>query len=150
MCVHSDAQSISSIHRMCLDTNKQQFYLHKTQYETHLEATLRFERAPSSPLCCDPEADSVCGDSCQGVDGVQRRMELQACTKVQVPDVPPGSCVLAYEGAVLIERYLGPFAVIHQTVVAVRSPHDGLGGGLAPLKPLFLLTYKNKEGQTSD
>lgn len=46
-------------------------------------------------------------------------MELQTRTKVQLPHVSPGSCVLADEGAVLIERYLGPFAVIHQTVVAV-------------------------------
>lgn len=87
-------------------------------------------------------------NSCQGVDGIERRMELQACTKVQLPHVSPGSCVLADEGAVLIERYLGPFTVIHQTVVAVRPPHDGLHGGLAPLKPLFLLTDKNTEGET--
>lgn len=77
-------------------------------------------------------------------------MELQTCTKVQLPHVSPGSCVLADEGAVLIERYLCPFAVVYQTVVAVRSPHYRLRGGLAPLKPLFLLTYKSAKDVTAN
>lgn len=46
-------------------------------------------------------------------------MELQACTEVQLSDISPGSCVLADEGAVLIERYLRPVAIIHQAVIAV-------------------------------
>lgn len=46
-------------------------------------------------------------------------MELQTCTEVQLPDVSPGSRVLADEGAVLVERYLRPVAIIHQAVVAV-------------------------------
>lgn len=86
-------------------------------------------------------------DLCQRVDGIQRRMELQTCTKVQLPHVSPGSCVLADEGAVLIERYLCPVAVVYQTVVAVRSPHYRLRGGLAPLKPLFLLTCKRCDSE---
>lgn len=115
-----------------------------------MEAMLWFEMATSSLLCWDPETDVSSGHSCQGVDGVQGRMELQTGTEVQLPHIPPGSCVLANEGAILIKRYLRPFAVVHQTVVAVRSRHDGLGGGLAPLKTLFLLTYKSTEGETSD
>lgn len=59
------------------------------------------------------------GVLCQRVDGVHRRMELQTGTEVQLPDVPPGSRVLANEGAVLIKRYLSPFAVVHQAVVAI-------------------------------
>lgn len=82
------------------------------------------------------------GVLCQRVDGVHRRMELQTGTEVQLPDVSPGSRVLANEGAVLIKRYLPPFAVVHQTVVTIWSPHHRLHGWLSPLKPLFLLTWK--------
>lgn len=78
----------------------------------------------------------------QRVDGIQRRMELQTCTKVQLPHVSPGSRVLADEGAVLIERNLCPFAVVYQAVIAVWRPHYRLRGGLAPLKPLLLLTFR--------
>lgn len=53
------------------------------------------------------------------VDGVDRRLELQTGTKVQLPDVPPGSCVLADEGAILVERNLRSIPIIHQAVVAV-------------------------------
>lgn len=59
------------------------------------------------------------GVLCQRVDGVHRRMELQTGTEVQLPDVSPGSRVLANEGAVLIKWYLCPFAVVHQTVVTI-------------------------------
>lgn len=40
MFVYSDVQSVSTIHLICLGTNKQQFYVHKMQYETHLKVTL--------------------------------------------------------------------------------------------------------------
>lgn len=163
MFVSSDVQSVFTIQPIYLDTNKQQFYVHKMQYETHLKVTLWFNMAPSSSPGCEPEADvSSLGqvwchtidktkqgrkhfgsrDLGQRVDGIQRRMELQTCTKVQLPHVSPGSCVLTDEGAVLIERNLCPFAVVYQAVIAVWSPHYCLRGGLAPLKPLLLLTFK--------
>lgn len=58
-------------------------------------------------------------NSSERVDGIDRRLELQTGTKVQLPYVPPGSCVLADEGAVLVEGNLRSIPVIHQAVVAV-------------------------------
>lgn len=79
-------------------------------------------------------------NSCEGVDGVDGRLELQTGTKVQLPDVPPGSCVLADEGAVLVERNLRSIPIIHQAVVAVWMPHRHLHRRLSSLQPSFLLS----------
>lgn len=78
----------------------------------------------------------------QGVDGFHGRVNLQTCTKVHLPDVSPGSCVLADERAVLVERYLSSFPVVHQTVVARWSLHHCIHVQLASLKPPFLLSAK--------
>lgn len=79
---------------------------------------------------------------CQRVDGVHWRMDLQTPTKVQLPDIPPGSGVLADERAVLVERYLSSFTVVHQAVVTLRSPHHLLHRRLASLKTFLLLSTK--------
>lgn len=78
--------------------------------------------------------------SCQGVDSVHWWMELQTCTEVQLPDISPGSCVLANEWAVLVERYLSSFSIFHQTVIAICSLHNCFHRWLASLNPSFLLS----------
>lgn len=77
MFVYSDVQSVSTIHLICLGTNKQQFYVHKMQYETHLKVTLWFNMAPSSSPCCDAVADVSSGGRCDAAQ-LTRQTGLKA------------------------------------------------------------------------